>query len=163
MIKKLIENTFADNVKEHHYSPEDPERFQILIKCLNGESIIKTFKTNSLWIYIKDNIEEFIKDPFYPICLLCDQVINFKRIYCEICGFIECKKCSGKNFEQSKGIHICFHYGNTNDINSDENTSQKSETESDYCSYSDSNSDSSVDWYGYDSDYYFPTYFNESD
>ena len=109
IIKNLIDKTFPDNVEEYRYTTNSKD-FLLMIRCLNGEHVIKSFEVDSDWEHIKRNIERSIKDLMssdYYKCLICYNIIMKREICCKICRFIHCPDCFYKILRINKGIHAC--------------------------------------------------------
>ena len=51
-IKKHIKETFPDNAEEYRYTTNSKD-FLLIIICLNGERVIKSFEVDSDWEHIK--------------------------------------------------------------------------------------------------------------
>ena len=115
--------------------------------------MIKSFKFDSDWEYIKKIIKRSIEDPIayeYSKCRFCNIIIEKRKICCVICRLIQGADCFYANLKQSAGIHTCSNCGytfNRNSGNIDENTwsiIRKTDSDSDY------------DYDDYDSDYEVP-------
>ena len=52
IIKNLIDKTFTDNAEEYRYTPNSKD-FLLMLRCLNGERVIKSFEVDSDWEHIK--------------------------------------------------------------------------------------------------------------